>query len=180
MLKKILIGLVVVVALFLGYVAMKPSEFHVVRETTINAPAEVVFVYVNSPRKMDIWNPWMKMDPAIKASYSGPESGVGAGSSWEGPKMGSGSATVIDSVKNSLVRTRLDFLKPFKSTSITEFSLKPNGKQTTIAWSISGHSAFIPRIFCTLMAHGYEDMMGGTFEKGLVDLKTLAESTAKR
>jgi hypothetical protein len=38
MLKKILIALAALAVLFVGYVAMQPSEFRVVRSATVAAP----------------------------------------------------------------------------------------------------------------------------------------------
>lgn len=177
MVKKILLGVVVLIAAFLGYVATLPSEFKVGREATINATPAAIFPHVNSTRKMDAWNPWMKVDPQVKITYSGPETGVGSMSTWEGNNdIGAGSATIVESVPNQLVRTRLDFLKPFAGTSMVEFTLKAEGTQTVVSWSNSGKSQFIPRIFCTLMRVNMDKMMGEMFEKGLADLKGRVEA----
>ncbi len=47
MLKKLLIILAAIVAVFVAVVAMRPSEFRVVRTATISAPAPAVFAQVN-------------------------------------------------------------------------------------------------------------------------------------
>jgi uncharacterized protein YndB with AHSA1/START domain len=175
MLKKILIGLGILVAGILIYAAFLPPKFQIARETVINAPPERIFPYLNEPRKVDTWNPWMKLDPQIKMTYSGPESGVGATSAWEGNSdVGVGSITIVESTPPSLVRAKLDYLKPFKSTSLVEYTLKPEGTQTKVSWSFSGESAYFARIMCLFM--NMDKMMGGMFEKGLAELKTLVES----
>ena len=43
MLKKILITLVAIVVVFLGVVAIQPSEFRVTRTATLSAPGAAVF-----------------------------------------------------------------------------------------------------------------------------------------
>src|SRR5436305_2021963 len=113
MLKKTLIGLAVVLSLFAIYVALQPSEYRFQREITINASPKQIFPHINNTRKMNAWNPFVKMDHNIKLSYEGPQEGVGAISTFEGEKVGKGRSVVTQSVPNSLVRTDLEFIKPF-------------------------------------------------------------------
>jgi Polyketide cyclase / dehydrase and lipid transport len=174
MLKKVLLGLTVIVILFLAYIAVQPSEYYIHREVMINATPEAIFPHVNNPRKMHEWNPFIKMDPQVKLTYDGPEAGVGASSSFESQKIGVGKATVAESVPNSLVRINLEFKKPFEGTQIAEYILKPSDKQTSVTWGVRGHNTFVSRIFCFFM--NMDKMMGQTFEKGLTDLKALAEA----
>ena len=47
MLQAILLALIAIVVVFAGIVAMRPSEFHVARTTTISAPSSTVFAHVN-------------------------------------------------------------------------------------------------------------------------------------
>ena len=54
-LKKILLGLVVVVALLIVIGFLLPSTAHVERSTTIDAPAHTVFALVNSFRNFNKW-----------------------------------------------------------------------------------------------------------------------------
>lgn len=82
MLRKILIGLAVLVALFVVVVAMQPSEFQVERKATIAAPPADVFAQVNDLHKWDAWSPWAKLDPNAKIAFEGPDAGQGAAMSW--------------------------------------------------------------------------------------------------
>ena len=84
MLKKILIGLAVIIVVFAIIVATRPADFQVIRSTSITAPAEVVFGQVNDLKKWEAWNPWGKIDPAMKLTYEGPTAGVGAVYAWAG------------------------------------------------------------------------------------------------
>ena len=82
MIKKILIGggavIAVVIASVLIAAATRPAEFRVERSATLTAPAAALFEHVNNHRKFVVWNPFMKLDPNVKSTFSGPESGVGA------------------------------------------------------------------------------------------------------
>lgn len=178
MVIKILIAAVVVIAGFLVYVAMQPSEFKISREIRINASAEAIFPHANSSKKMAAWNPWMKVDPQMKSEFSGPEEGVGATTTWDGNKeVGAGTATVIESQAPNLVRTRLAYKKPFTSESIAEVSLRSEDSQTVVTWSNSGKTPFVMKVMCALFFN-MDKMIGGIFEKGLTDLKTIVESQA--
>ncbi|MGI8852502.1 MAG: hypothetical protein ACR2GC_04250 [Methyloceanibacter sp.] len=77
MLKKILIALAAIILIFVGVVALQPSEFHVERSTTISAPQEGVFTQVNDLKKWEPWSPWAKLDPQAKVAFEGPPSGEG-------------------------------------------------------------------------------------------------------
>src|SRR3989442_15884362 len=78
MLTKVLIALAVIVVVFVVVVATRPSEYRVARTVTISASAPAVFAQVNDFHKWDAWNPWAKMDPAMKQTYGGASAGTGA------------------------------------------------------------------------------------------------------
>jgi hypothetical protein len=178
MLIKIVIGLVVVGAGVAGVVATRPSEFRVVRSTIIAAPAPVIFARVNDFHRWDAWNPWAKVDPAMKQTYEGAPAGVGAVYTWAGNReAGEGRMTIIESRPNDLIRVRLEFLKPFAGTSIATFTFKPEGAGTLVTWSMAGENNFIAKAVHLVM--DMDKMIGGNFEKGLAQMKTVAEAAAR-
>jgi Polyketide cyclase / dehydrase and lipid transport len=179
MLVKILIGLAAVIVVFAFVVALQPSDFRVVRSATIPTPAGIVFSQVNDFHKWEAWSPWAKKDPAAKNSFEGALSGTGAVFSWAGNReVGEGRMTLTESRPPELIRIRLDFVKPFAGTNITEFTFKPEGNQTVVTWSMSGKNNFIARAFCLFM--NMDKMVGGEFEKGLENLKMVTEVAAKQ
>jgi len=175
---KIVIVLAIVVVVFLVFVASRPSSYRIARSTTIFAPAAAIFPHINDLLKFAVWSPWLKMDPKVKVTYEGPAAGVGAASTWVGNnQIGEGRQTIVESKTNELVRIKLEFVKPMAGVAMTELALKPEGGGTQITWSISGENGFVSKIFCLLMSQ--EKMIGEPFEKGLTDLKTLVETSAK-
>src|SRR5262245_23446991 len=113
MIIPILIGIVVLIGLFLIIVALRPAEFRVARSAMVSAPAELLFEQVNDHHKFAEWNPFLKLDPNVKNTYSGPDAGVGSVCSWEGnSKIGAGSATIVESKRGELVRQRMDWKRP--------------------------------------------------------------------
>jgi polyketide cyclase/dehydrase/lipid transport protein len=178
MLKKILIGIAVVIVLFVVVVAMQPAQYRVSRTATIPAAPAVVFEHVNDLHKWDAWSPWAKLDPAMKTTFEGPQSGPGASYAWVGNKqVGEGKMSITDSKANELVRLKLEFIKPFASMAVTEFTFKPEGEQTSVTWSMTGDKNFISKAVCLFM--NMDKMVGGDFEKGLAGLKSVVQVAAK-
>jgi Polyketide cyclase / dehydrase and lipid transport len=176
MLTLILIIVAVVIAIFLGIVALRPSEFHIERSIAISASSTDIFEQVNSLKKGLVWSPWVDLDHEAKYVFEGPDEGVGATNAWVGNKAaGEGRQTIIESRPGELVRIRLEFKKPFESTCMSAFVLKTQGNQTMVTWSIDGKNNFVARAFCLFM--NMDKSIGGEFEKGLGRLKTLLESS---
>jgi uncharacterized protein YndB with AHSA1/START domain len=178
MLKKILIGIAVIVGAFVVIVALQPSDFRIVRSSTIAAPPATVFAQVNDFHKWEAWSPWAKLDPAAKSSFDGPAAGKGATFRWAGnEEVGEGSMTITESRPSDLIRIKLEFLKPFAATNTAEFTFKPEGNQTVVTWSMFGTNNFIAKAFCLFI--NMDKMVGGQFEKGLASMKSVAEAASK-
>lgn len=178
MLKKILIGVAALIVIFLVIVALQPSQYRVTRTATIPAASSAVFDQVNDFHKWNAWSPWAKLDPAMKTTFEGPQSGTGAAYSWVGDsKVGEGKMSITESRTNELVRLKLEFLKPFPSVATTEFAFKPEGNQTSVTWSMSGEKNFMSKAVCLFM--NMDKMLGGDFEKGLANLKSVMQVAAK-
>lgn len=178
MLKKILIALAAVVVVLVVVIALQPSEFRVMRATTVAAPAPVVFAQVNDFHKWEAWNPWARMDPAMKQDYQGAPAGVGAVYTWAGnSEVGAGRMTVVESRPSDLLRVKLEFFQPMAGESLAEFTFRPEGDRTAVTWSMSGRNNFIAKAMCLVM--NMDRMIGDQFEKGLAQMKVAAEAAAK-
>jgi hypothetical protein len=179
MLKKILLGLVVAVVALAGFIATRPSTYSVQRTATIQASPDIAFALVNDFHQWGEWSPWDKMDPGMKRTHEGAASGVGAKYSWIGnDDVGEGRMTIEESKPSELVRIKLEFIKPFESTSSTSFSFKPEGETVSVTWKMEGTNNFVGKAFSAFM--DMDAMIGKDFEKGLAAMKTLAETEAKK
>jgi Polyketide cyclase / dehydrase and lipid transport len=178
MFKKIFIALAVIVIVFVIVVAMQPSEFHVARSAAISAPAPAVFAQVNDFHKWEAWNPWGKIDPAMKQAYEGAPAGTGAIYTWVGNKeVGEGRMTITESHPSELIRIKLEFFKPFAGNSVAQFTFKPEGDQTVVTWSMAGENNFMAKAIHLFM--NMDKMIGGQFEKGLAQMKSIVEAVPK-
>jgi hypothetical protein len=176
MIKKILLGLAAIVAIILIVAAFQPTEFRVKRSAALSASPMALFEHVNDHRKFAVWNPWMKLDPAVKNTYSGPEAGVGAVCSWEGDSnVGAGTATIVESKPGELVRLRMDWRKPMEGTSTVDFTFQPQGEKTLVTWEMYGPNNYMGKLMSLFI--DCDEMCGSQFEKGLVSLEEVAAAT---
>ena len=173
-LKRLLIGLPLLIATFVVVVALQPDDYRVTRSTVIAAPAAAVFAQVNDLRKWENWSPWAKLDPNARVTFSGPAAGQGASFHWDGnDKVGAGTMMITESKPDTRVTTRTDFVRPFIGTSHSDFVLSQMGDQTNVIWTMSGTHSFISKAICLVMS--METMLGADFERGLAQLKQVAE-----
>lgn len=175
---KILAIVVVIIIVLVVIVALQAGDFRVARSTLMSAPPAAVFAQVNDFHKWNAWNPWGKIDPAMKQNYEGAPAGPGAVYTWTGNKeVGEGRMTITDSRPSDLIRVKLEFFKPFAATNTAEFSFVPEGNQTRVTWSMFGEKNFMAKAIHLFM--NMDKMIGGQFEKGLADMKAVAEERSR-
>jgi len=179
MLKRIAVATVAVIASLALVVAMQPAAFRVARQATINAPAPVVYQLVSDLKAFDTWSPYARRDPAMAKTWKGPVQGVGAVYEWSGnSEVGSGRMEIVDVDENERVTIRLEFVAPFEATNTAEFTLTPvDESTTTVTWSLEGRNDFVGKALGLVM--DMDAMVGGDFEKGLAELKRIAEAKAR-
>lgn len=177
MLIKILMLVGATVSGLLLYAAFKSGEMHIARELLIKAPPEAIFPHINNSKKANQWN-WMCEEPGLEMSYSGPEAGLGSVASWKSKSMmGVGTAEIVESVANRSVKTKLTFVKPMEMSQLSEVSLNPSAGGTLVRLSFTWNNPFILRLMC--MFSDMDKKMGGSFEKGLSNLKRIVEGEPK-
>jgi hypothetical protein len=178
MLKKIFLGLALLVLILVVVVALLPADFRISRSATLPAPPAAVFDQVNDMHKWQAWSPWAKLDPAARNTFEGPASGVGAIFRWAGNnEVGEGAMTITESKAAELVRFKLEFLKPFATTNTSEFTFAPEGSGTRVTWSMSGKNNFVAKAVGLFM--DCDKMVGDQFEKGFANMKAVVEAAPK-
>src|SRR5260370_42223875 len=142
MLNLILLLLLVAVAVFLVYIALKSADFRITRSRSIQASPEAIFALINDLHGFNRWNPFAQNDPQLKLDYSGPQTGIGANYMWSSTgKSGQGRMEIIESSAPSLVKMRLQCVKPFFATNTAGFSLSPTSTPATGGSSFTGLDA---------------------------------------
>jgi uncharacterized protein YndB with AHSA1/START domain len=170
----IAVALAIVIAAVLILAATKPNSFSVQRATTVKAPPEKIFSLINDFHQWGGWSPYETKDPAMKRSYSGPESGKGAVYAWDGNKnVGSGRMEILDTTLPTKIVIKLDFFTPFEGHNTAEFTMLPQGDATHLTWLMHGPAVFVSKVMQVFI--NLDHMIGKDFEIGLANLKRLTE-----
>ena len=151
------------------------DTYTVERSTTIDAPPARVYPQIADFHNWTNWSPWENLDPELKRTYSGAESGPGAVYSWSGNrKAGQGHMTITDATEPSKVKIDLVFEKPWKAHSDSVFTILHEGSGSRVVWSLTGEKTFMTRVMGVFKS--MDKLIGPDFEKGLAALKATAES----
>lgn len=176
LLKRLAFGLAGLCALLLLIGFLLPSNARVERSILIDRPASVIFPLLNSYQRFNQWSPWFALDPAAVYTYSGPQSGVGASMAWTGnEQVGTGKQTITLSEPDSRVETDLDFGE--MGVAKASLVLTAEGEGTRLTWSFATELGNNPlnRYFGLMV----DKFVGADYERGLAQLKTLAEKLPK-
>lgn len=179
-LKKLAIGLGVLILLAAVVGFFLPDSAHVERSIVINNRPAMVFKLLNSFELFNRWSPWAEKDPKATYVVSGPASGVGAKQAWhsDDPNVGSGSQEIIESLPDSKIVQKLVFDDMTSGDNFATYTLTPegDGERTRVVWSYDGrfNGNLLYRYFGLML----DKMLGADYEAGLVKLKDLAEKIA--
>ncbi len=134
------------------------------RSVAIPASADAIHPLINDFREWQRWSPWEGLDPALRRTYSGPESGVGATYEWAGnSKAGAGTMTIVSSDASRIVVDLL-FTAPFTAKNVATFELTPEGTGTRVTWTMSGSRNLLMSIGGMLY---FDKAIGKDFQRGL-------------
>lgn len=174
MIKQLLLVVLGIVSIIVARAMFIPGSFSVQRSITVQAPPEKIFPLLNDFQHVSQWSPWQQLDTAMASQISTPSAGKGAVYEWRGnSRAGSGRMEILDSKAPSRVRVKLDFLAPFESHNIADYTLTPTGTGSTVTWEMHGPSTFLSKVMQVFTS--MDDLVGGDFERGLASVKALAE-----
>lgn len=174
--KKFLKILGIIVAVIIAYcvIAMLffDSKCHNEKSIVINAPKEKVWQNVNSMKAMNMWNPWMKMDPNLVLTYKGTSGEVGDSYHWKGnDDVGEGEEEITAIIPLEKVSSKMHFIKPMDDNATSDVILATENNGTKVTWTIDYEidTYFKPMKPCM------DWQMNKSFSEGLAKLKELSE-----
>jgi hypothetical protein len=179
LLKRILLGLLFLIALLLIIALFIPKETLVRRSIRINRAQTEVFNYVKQLKNQPEYGVWWRADPNMKITTSGTDGQVGFVHGWDSKdeNVGAGQQKIIainSSTYKSKISIELKFIRPFKSVNPSYIQTKTFApKQTEVAWAITSKMPYPFNLMGALM--NMEEMLGSDLEKGLNNLKVLLE-----
>lgn len=146
--------------------------FQVARSITINCPATEAFEKVRDFSTWTAWSPWLPADPEAVVTVSEDPASVDSHYHWEGDLVGEGHMTNLELIEVHSVRQKLDFIKPWKSTSEITWAFEPVEGGTKVTWTMLGSLPWF-MFWMKGMMQGFISM---DYDRGLLNLKSLIET----
>jgi hypothetical protein len=164
------IATILIAALFIS------NDANYEKSVVIHAPISKVWENVNSHAAMNKWSPWNKRDPNMEQKITGIDGMVGAKSYWNSnvKNVGEGSQTIMKIIKPTLLETKLEFIRPFKSLADAYIYLKEENDSTLVTWGFKSKIPYPMNLMKLFM--NFEKSMDNDFGSGLNKLKQLSEN----
>ncbi len=168
-----LLSVIIIVAIL---TFMLPAKQKVSRSIDINAPASVVYNYIDKLQNFNKWSVWTQQDSSAIYTLTGTDGTIGATTSWKGhPQIsGEGKIEIIALEKDQRVTQQFHFIQPKKATATSTLLLKEIEKATTtVTWNLEMETPRPWNIFNLLSS--LDKQIGKDFEDGLKSLKKTIE-----
>lgn len=164
------IAIVLIIPLFIS------KDMNYEKSILINAEIDKVWENVSTLSAMDAWSPWDAKDPNVKKTLMGKDGEPGARQSWvsASKEVGEGSQTIVTVDKPNELRTKLEFIKPFKSEADAYVRLEEEGDDIKTTWGFESSMSYPMNIMKLFM--NFEKSMDRDFGAGLSKLKNICES----
>ncbi|PCI98381.1 MAG: hypothetical protein COB15_06105 [Flavobacteriales bacterium] len=176
MIKKIGIGLVVLIAMYVVLAMLGPSNYKVERSIKIASAVENVYNQTSIYANWAVWSPFKKADPEAKYELGDDNQKIGGSLSWSGNLSGKGSMTTIKVTPNEKFLYKLEFVEPWymAMTSSGGFIYEEQEDSVLVTWFNEGDLGFMSRPM--VLFRSLEDQIGPQFEQGLVAIKEICEN----
>lgn len=173
--RKFLYFFLALVAIICIAIFSIAEKYHFEKTILIHAPADKVYSHINSVKKFNEWNPWLKLDPHMKIDYSGTPGEIGDRYCWDSKSndAGAGCQEIIELIPNQKQKTKMEFKRPFEDTSYSEIILTPKGNATEVTWTLDAELER-PKNLMKLFMDG---SMNKSYGEGLLKLKEIAEKS---
>lgn len=163
----LIIGLI-----FIAYSMILPEDAWIEREIEINTGPELIFNHFNDLKLFNRWSPWYEHDSGVEYKFAGPNRGVGATMQWQS-KDGSGFLEIMTSVPYNIVSSTLKMDDNRNGTSsVTIF----NNRDNTLCRVVWSYEVRLDGVVQRYMGRFIDRLLGPGLERGLADLKSLAET----
>ena len=174
MLKKILIVLGALVALFLVGGLLMSSDFKVTRKVTIQADVARGHEMCGELRNWDKWAPWKEQDPTIVTTYGATTTGVGASQTWTG-KDGAGELTFTRCDPQQGIAYDMAFINGEQRMPAQSWmNYTASSGAVEVEWGMTGEMDM--PIIGPYFAMMSDSMIGPMFQTGLAKLKSVCEA----
>lgn len=175
-LKKILIGLAILIAIPFIVALFVKKEYAVEKETIIAKPKNEVFNYIKFIKNQDNYSIWNQTDPNMKKSEKGTDGTVGFEYFWDSKheRVGKGSQTITKIDEGTRLEMHLKFEIPFEAEDAAYMTTEEvDSTSTKVKWGFTGKFPYPMNIMQLFIDMDKE--VGKDLGTGLANLKTVLE-----
>jgi hypothetical protein len=149
------------------------SKYSVVATREVKASAGKVHDLLVNMGRVEEWNPYVEMDPAIKSELSDQKIGVGSWYSYESKRVGDGRLEMTD-VSPTVITLEIKFFNKGKvDVGQTRYMISPgsSAETVTVTWEMTGEHAGFRKLLWPIM----NGVLGKAFDRGLEKLAAIVE-----
>lgn len=173
---KVLLGIVIAIVLILLIGLFTKKEYTVERSIVINKPKQEVFNYIKLVKNHLNYNKWWRMDPNVKATFTGTDGTPGFIAAWDSEmkEAGKGEQEIKTVQEGEYTDCEIRFIKPFEGLAYTKMSTEAvTDAQTRVTWRFNGKMKYPMNIMLWFMS--MDKMLGTELDASLANLKALLE-----
>ena len=145
------------------YLASLDGNFQVRRSRDIDAPLSSAFDAVVDLKSWPEWSPWLLHEPDAELVYSNDYQQAGGCYTWDGKVVGAGRLCHVEINPGGSIRQKIEFLRPFRSSSEVNWDFAAEGERTRVSWEMRGRMPFLFRF----MSKRMEPMIARDYDLGL-------------
>ncbi len=174
--KKILIGLLVVIVLIVVIGFVLPTKYEIEERVTINAESAKVHELVGELRRWSEWSPWEAADDTIATTYGEKTTGVGASQTWTSDS-GDGELTLTACDPATGIAYDMAFiLGETRAPATCAMKYVAAGEGTEVIWTMQGDIGdFMPPVVAGYVNWFMKMSISSMCEQGLGKLKIVVE-----
>jgi uncharacterized protein YndB with AHSA1/START domain len=175
MFKKIIIGILAVIAVFFVYAFFQPDTYVFYRSLNIQSPPQHVFNLVNDFHNWSQWFvPQYNNDLEASKRYKGNEKGKGSIYLMNDKSRNiEGRMEIIESDLPNRIIVRIDSTRPFKNHHEFEFTFKNENNLTNVTYLMRHTNTYLAKLIHSFVS--VDTMFGKNFEDSLLNMKHIIE-----
>jgi len=167
---------VAAIIITMGLFAKK--NYAIERSIDIKAPRDTVFEQIKYFKNFRKWSPWSEIDSDMKVTIEGTDGAPGAKLHWDGNKDVGKGFIELKNITETGVETEITRLKPWQNVTPAPFIITGDTLMTKVTWKFNMYIGFPWNGLA--MFTDVNRSVGKDFERGLGNLKKLAEKLARK
>ncbi len=173
LLKKILIGLLLLIVLLLVLAYFLPRKMEIEASGPINAPATFAYNILNDFKNQELWDPWTEQDTSMTFDFGDLTLGEGAYIDYTSDKYGSGRTTRVTSKKDQQIVLTSES-KDMGSGSM-RYDIVSQGDKSKLNWGFNTEISWPKNLINIFIKSGMKKDM----KEGITNISSLANDRWK-